>query len=220
MTPSARTNRTPWAGVALIAAALVAGCSSSSSPSSSSAGSSASTSPSSSAAASGASDPSASPTSAAAGSSSTGGATAAACTTQDLKAKVGAAQGAAGSVYQPIDFTNISGAPCTLYGYPGISLAGSSESAQIGAAATRSKTASASVVTLAAGAAGNALLQVADAGNYPTSACGPVSSSYLKIYPPNQTTPIYLSYKSTGCSKRSVNLLTIGVVQPGSGSNS
>jgi hypothetical protein len=218
MTPSARTNRTLWTGVALIAAALVAGCSSSSS-SSSSAGSSTSTSPSSSAAASGASAPSASPTSAA-GSSSTGGASTAACTTQDLKAKIVNPQGAAGSVYQSIDFTNISGTPCTLYGYPGVSLTGSSESTQIGAAATRSKTGSASVVTLAAGATGNALLQVAEAGNYPTSTCDPVSSSYLKVYPPNQTTPIYLSYKSTGCSKQSVNLLTIGAVQSGSGSNS
>jgi hypothetical protein len=39
----------------------------------------------------------------------------------------------------------------------------------------------------------------------------------LQIYPPNQTTPIYLAYKSTGCSATSVNLLSIGVVQAGSG---
>ncbi len=34
------------------------------------------------------------------------------------------AQGAAGSVYQVIDFTNISNVTCTLYGYPGVSLGG------------------------------------------------------------------------------------------------
>jgi len=34
-----------------------------------------------------------------------------------------------------------------------------------------------------------------------------------QIYPPNQTTPIYLAYSSTGCTSTSVNLLTISVVQ-------
>ena len=45
-----------------------------------------------------------------------------------------------------------------------------------------------------------------------------MASTYLQIYPPNQTTPIYLGYKSTGCSATAVNLLTIGVVQSGAGS--
>jgi hypothetical protein len=155
-----------------------------------------------------------------ASSSSGTGSAAAACPTRVLKVTTGAAQGAAGSVYQAIDFTNTSSTPCTLYGYPGVSLAGGSPATQIGAAATRSRTASARVVTLAGGATANALLQIAEAGNYPTSTCGPVASSYLKIYPPNQTTPVYLSYKGTGCSKSSVKLLTIGAVQPGTGSNS
>jgi len=39
------------------------------------------------------------------------------------------------------------------------------------------------------------------------------------IYPPNQTTPIYLAYRRTGCASNSVNLLTIVVVQAGAGGN-
>ena len=140
------------------------------------------------------------------------------CATRDLKATVGVAQGAAGSVYQVIDFTNIGTASCSLYGYPGIALAGGSPVTQIGAAASRSPQAGPALVTLAPGAVGNTLLRITQAQNYPTSRCSPMASTYLQIYPPNQTTPIYLGYKSTGCSATGVNLLTVGVVQSGAGS--
>lgn len=140
------------------------------------------------------------------------------CATRDLKATVGVAQGAAGSVYQVIDFTNIGTASCSLYGYPGIALAGGSPVTQIGMAASRSPQAGPALVTLAPGAVANTLLRITQAQNYPTSKCSPVASTYLQIYPPNQTTPIYLGYKSTGCSATGVNLLTVGVVQSGAGS--
>jgi len=140
------------------------------------------------------------------------------CATRDLKATVGVAQGAAGSVYQVIDFTNIGTASCSLYGYPGIALAGGSPVTQIGAAASRSPQAGPALVTLKPGAVGNTLLRITQAQNYPTSKCSPMASTYLQIYPPNQTTPIYLGYKSTGCSATGVSLLTVSVVQSGAGS--
>ena len=140
------------------------------------------------------------------------------CATRDLKATVGVAQGAAGSVYQVIDFTNIGTASCSLYGYPGIALAGGSPVTQIGAAASRSPQAGPATVTLAPGHVANTLLRITQAQNYPTSKCSPMASTYLQIYPPNQTTPIYLGYKSTGCSATGVNLLTVSVVQTGAGS--
>ena len=140
------------------------------------------------------------------------------CATRDLKATVGIAQGAAGSVYQVIDFTNIGTTSCSLYGYPGIALAGGSPVNQIGAAASRSPQAAPALVTLHPGGVANTLLRITQAQNYPTSKCGPMASTYLQIYPPNQTTPIYLGYQSTGCSETSVNLLTVSVVQSGAGS--
>ena len=140
------------------------------------------------------------------------------CATRDLKATVGIAQGAAGSVYQVIDFTNIGTAACSLYGYPGIALAGGSPVTQIGAAASRSPQAGPALITLKPGAVANTLLRITQAQNYPTSRCSPMASTYLQIYPPNQTTPIYLGYKSTGCSATGVNLLTVSVVQSGAGS--
>jgi hypothetical protein len=141
------------------------------------------------------------------------------CATRDLQAKAGVAQGAAGSTYQVIVFTNISNVTCTLYGYPGVSLAAGTPVTQVGQAASRSPVAGPSVVTLTPGQAANALLRITQAVNYPSGTCSPTKTTYLQIYPPNQTTPIYLAYSSTGCSSNSVNLLTIGVVQAGAGSN-
>ncbi|MGH3406975.1 MAG: hypothetical protein ACRDRJ_31400 [Streptosporangiaceae bacterium] len=43
-----------------------------------------------------------------------------------------------------------------------------------------------------------------------------VTAHWLLIYPPNQTTPVYLSHRSPACSKQ-VQILTVNVVQPGSG---
>ena len=140
-----------------------------------------------------------------------------ACPTRHLAAKAGPAQGAAGSVYQVIDFTNISGTTCTLSGYPGVSLAGGTPVTQIGAAASRSTSAAASVVTLTPGETASALLRITQAANYPTATCSPTRAAYLRIYPPDQFTPIELAYRSIGCSSVSVNLLSIGAVRAGTG---
>ena len=141
------------------------------------------------------------------------------CATRDLQARAGVSQGAAGSVYQVIVFTNIGNTACTLYGYPGVSLAAGTPVTQVGQAATRSPIAPPTLVTLQPGHTGNALLRITQALNYPTQTCSPKATTYLQIYPPNQTTPIYLGYTATGCASTTVKLLTIGVVQAGSGSS-
>ncbi|MGV4986710.1 DUF4232 domain-containing protein [Streptomyces sp. NRAIS4] len=143
----------------------------------------------------------------------------AACPTRYLNARPGVSQGAAGSVYQAIDFTNISQTTCTLYGYPGVSLAGGSPVQQIGPAATRNTTAPRALVTLAPEATGNVLLRITEAGNYSTTQCHPTAAQYLQVYPPGQTTPMYVAYKTTACAG-TVGLLSVGAVQPGAGSMS
>ena len=136
----------------------------------------------------------------------------------DLGAHVGLAQGTAGSIYQVIYFTNLGTTPCSLYGYPGVSLAaGSAHVNQVGAAASRSSATAAAVVTLNAGQSANALLRIVEAGNYPTGSCKPTATTFLQIFPPGQTTPIYLGYKSTGCASSTVNLLSVSVMTPGTG---
>ena len=143
----------------------------------------------------------------------------AACPTRSLQAKAGVSQGTAGSVYQVIDFTNIGNVPCSLYGYPGVALAGGTPVTQVGLAAARNSSTPRTLITLAPGAVANALLQITDAGNYPPSNCQLVTTTYLQIIPPDQTTPIYLGYKSQGCAK-AVQLLSIGAIASGAGSSS
>jgi hypothetical protein len=218
-----RTVLTGTAGLAMVVtAAALAGCSSSSASSLSSPATTAAAPASSASTTTAPASSSASPGSAssAAVNPNTAAGGPPACATMDLKATVGVTQGAAGSVYQVIDFTNIGTASCSLYGYPGVALAGGSPVTQIGAAASRSTQTAASLVTLAVGATGNTLVRITQAENYPQSTCSPVASTYLQIYPPNQTTPIYLAYKSTACSATKVNLLTVSVVQAGAGSGS
>jgi hypothetical protein len=193
--------------------AVAAGCSSGSTSSTPPASSSSPASSASSAATSSAPASSPPATASAAAAGGTGS-----CAAGDLKVGFGLGQGTAGSVYQVIEFTNVSGAACTLYGYPGVSLAtGTTPSAQIGAAAVRSTSAKAAVVNLGPGQTANALLRIVDAGNYPSATCSPVKAKYLQVYPPDQTSATYLPVVNTGCSAASVKLLTIGVLQPGKG---
>jgi len=140
------------------------------------------------------------------------------CPTRDLQVKLGVSQGTAGSVYTTIDFTNISNSTCTLYGYPGVSLQTARPLHQIGKPARENPATPRQLVTLQPQTTANALLQIVDAGNYPASTCGPVTAHYLQVYPPNQTTPTFIRYKTQACAKP-VRLMTVDVVKPGSGSS-
>jgi hypothetical protein len=140
------------------------------------------------------------------------------CPNGSLHVKLGLGQGYAGGTYVAIDFTNTSGAACTLFGYPGVSLVSGPPYAQIGLAAKRTNTAPVKQITLAPDATANALLQVVDALNFPTSTCGPTKSTNLRVFPPSWTASVYLPYASQGCAKP-VQTLFIGAVQAGSGSS-
>lgn len=227
---SLRLVGTAAAGVALAAAAGCASSSGSSTAASAPAASSSSapaassaTSAASSAASGSSASPAesphavASPTPSGAGSTSGGAAGLAGCATGDLKVTTGNPEGAAGSTYLSIRFTNTSSASCTLYGYPGVSLAAGSPTAQVGAAADRQVTAPASVVTLGPGQTGSALLRIVQALNYPTATCSPTATAYLRIYPPNETQSVLLPFKAMGCTSDSVKLLTIAAVRMGAG---
>jgi hypothetical protein len=209
-------RRLALAAAAFTGLALVAGCSSSSSQPATSGSTAAAGSTSASAPAAGTSS-SGTNTPAVTAPSSPAAAGAAPCATSSLDVKQGLGQGYAGGVYEVIDFTNTSSSTCTLFGYPGVSLVSGPPYAQIGPAAKRS-TGSSPVkqITLAPGATANALLQIVDALNYPSATCGPVKATALKIYPPNQTAPIYLPSASEACSK-SVQIMNIGPVLAGSG---
>ena len=209
--------------VALACIAALAGCTLSSPSSSQPAAPSSSASASSPAASGSGTTPGTAPASSApaapASSASPAVAAPPACPTSSLRVKLGVAQGYAGGVYQVIDFTNASGASCTLYGYPGASLVSAPPYAQIGLAATRASTAPVKLITLAPGATANAQLQIVDALNFPTGTCSPVKAAYLRVYPPNQRVSVYLPNTPETCSKP-VQTLSISAVQAGSGGSS
>ena len=138
-----------------------------------------------------------------------------ACATSDLKVTLGVSQGYAGGVYETIVFTNTSGTTCTLFGYPGVSLVSASH-AQIGLAAQRASTVPVKLITLATGAAANAVLQIVDALNFGAATCSPTQAAFLRIYPPNQTVPVYLPDTSQICAQP-VQTLFISAVQAGAG---
>jgi hypothetical protein len=150
------------------------------------------------------------------GTTTTGGSAPAACPTRSLSVTAGLSQGAAGSIYQVVEFSNISDVTCTLYGFPGVSLAGGRPVKQIGLAAAEDHSSARILITLAPGAVANSLLRIVQAANFPPSRCHLVNADYLQIYPPNQTTPVYLKYKAAACAKP-VQVLTVSVMKPGSG---
>src|ERR1700732_1784139 len=118
------------------------------------------------------------------------------CQSAALKVAVDTSQagGAAGSAYYPVNFTNTSGAPCGLYGYPGMSFVTADGNAgqQIGAAAQRDPAFGDLPVRLPADGVAHAWLQIAQAGNYPASACQPMTAHWLRVFPPGDTAATYV----------------------------
>jgi hypothetical protein len=143
------------------------------------------------------------------------------CQPSSLRVTVNASQagGAAGSTYFPVDFTNTSGSPCGLYGYPGMSFvtAGDGSGSQIGAAAQENPSFEKVPVKLAAGGAAHAWLQVAEAGNYPAATCQPVKAHWLRVYAPGERQAVYVSHAFDACASDSAPLLTVMPVRSGRG---
>jgi hypothetical protein len=135
-----------------------------------------------------------------------------ACTTPGLVVWLDTSGGVtAGTTYYKLEFTNLSGRRCTLYGYPGVSGV-SLTGAQIGPAANRNG-ATPSTVTLANGATATAMLGIVDIGVYRKSKCGPVTAAGLRVYPPNQARSKAVPFPFPACAKNTM-YLSIAPVQP------
>jgi hypothetical protein len=140
------------------------------------------------------------------------------CATSALRVGIGHANGAAGSIYYPLVFTNVSATDCTMFGYPGVSFVSATSGRQLGGAAVRNPTFAPRPVTLAPGATAHASLQVVVAQTYPVSICHPVTAHRLRVYPPGQFAPLYLGFTSQTCTAHVPGGSTLGiyVVRPGS----
>jgi hypothetical protein len=147
----------------------------------------------------------------------------AACAGSSLRITVDASQanGAAGSDYYPLDFTNTSATTCQMYGFPGVSFvtSGDATGKQMGAAALRAGAFTKVAVQLAPGGTAHAWLKVAVAANYPAAKCNPVTAHWLRVYPPGSTVAGYVSDTFNACSYSSAPLLTVLPVRSGKGVN-
>lgn len=125
------------------------------------------------------------------------------CATSGLAVKLGPGNGAAGSTYFPIQFTNTSGAACSLFGYPGVSFVTGTNGSQIGLAARRDSTQPAQNIVLAPKAAAHATLRIVDALNFTVASCHLTTAHALKIFPPGQTAALFISFTSKTCASSS-----------------
>lgn len=145
------------------------------------------------------------------GSTSSGrGAAATRCTasTTRTRAVTQPGGGAAGSFVVELVTTDTGTRPCTLQGYPGVSLTAPGTGAQVGAAADRDRTQSTPLVRLAPGSSATALVKVTQAANY-GSRCHLVTAGGFRVYLPGETAAQYAPYRVEACSNTDVHLLSV-----------
>ena len=124
------------------------------------------------------------------------------CTASDLGVWVAIDQGngAAGTIYYPLEFTNLSGHTCYLFGYPGVSALDSNRN-QLGSPANWGSLAGAHIVNLAPGATAHTVLGYHDVVVSPEPGCAPVRSAvYLRVYPPDQRSSTDAAFPVNVCS--------------------
>lgn len=144
------------------------------------------------------------------------------CPAGDLKLTIGPGNGAAGSIYYPLEFTNTGSASCTMYGYPGVAFvtkAGGTAagSTVLGEPAFRNAAFAPKLVTLAPSATAHASLQVQVAQSYPVGTCKPVTGHWLQVYPPGSRAAEYVRFTAVTCTRKIPSGSTLGIyaVLPG-----
>ena len=142
-----------------------------------------------------------------------------ACTAADLGAWVAVTQGngAAGSIFYPLQFTNLSRHACAMRGFPGVS-AIDRRGHQLGSPAGRDHTRPVRTVVLAPGATAHAILRYGDVTVATAPGCHPVSSMFeLRVYPPGQRQATYAAFSVEACSRTGPVYLRVTPLQAGVG---
>jgi len=137
------------------------------------------------------------------------------CHTDELQVTVEGAPGggAAGSMYLWLIFTNSSARTCTLYGFPGVSYATAADGQQVNDPATRSTGVSPSLVTLDPRHAAYAQVQEGHPEMFPDT-CKAVPVAGFRVYPPDETTAVFVPFPGQQCSTNGVNRPTVYPMSP------
>jgi hypothetical protein len=121
------------------------------------------------------------------------------CTTGQLTAKLGPGEGAAGSVYRPLVFTNTGRRACELRGFPGVSYVAGDDGHQVGPAAAMVG-GRGPQVRIEPGRSASAALQLANVGNFDPGVCRPTAVRGLRVYPPGDKAALFVPAEGTGCA--------------------
>jgi hypothetical protein len=121
------------------------------------------------------------------------------CTTAELSVSLGQGDAGAGSVMQPLVFTNTGSRTCELRGFPGVSYVAGDDGHQVGPAAEMSGDRGPEVPIAPRGTA-VAPLRLANVLNFDEAACRPTPVRGLRVYPPGDTASIFVATQGQGCS--------------------
>jgi hypothetical protein len=138
------------------------------------------------------------------------------CKAADLKLSIGRGDAAAGTVYKPLVFTNISDHSCVIQGFPGVSYVGGADGHQVGAAAFRAGD-KGGPITLGKGDTASAAIGFVNVQNYDASTCQPQPVRGLRVYPPQETASMFVDLPGTGCGNEKIpgNQLTVKTIVKG-----
>jgi hypothetical protein len=118
------------------------------------------------------------------------------CLTGQLRLAAGPTNGAAGSLYTSLSFTNTTGASCSMRGFPGVSLLNDA-GAIVGQPATRDGSAG-SLVRLGPSQRAQFVIRV---GTATRTGCNvPRPSSQIQVYPPGQTVALRIPFTTGSCA--------------------
>jgi len=132
----------------------------------------------------------------------------------------GQGNGAAGTIYYPLEFTNLSGHACSMYGFPGVS-AISRGGQQLGSPANWESgggLGTPRTVIVPPGATVHAILAYHDVAVSTAPGCHPVNTTFeLRVYPPDQRGAAIAFFDLEACSHAGPFYLSVGPIKPGVG---
>ena len=140
------------------------------------------------------------------------------CSANDLGVWVAVNQGngAAGTIFYPLEFTNLSARTCSLHGFAGVS-AIDRDGHQLGSPAGWDSGTSNTVI-LAPGATAHAVLAYHDVVVGQSPGCHSVSTaSELRVYPPDQRTATDAFFDLQVCTHAGPIYMNVGPILPGAG---
>jgi hypothetical protein len=120
--------------------------------------------------------------------------------------------GAAGSIFHQLGFTNLSRRTCTLRGYPRVTAA-NLHGDKVGGFALREPTGTPHAVRLHPGDTAFATLRITEAQNFPHSVCHPVTAAGLRVSPPGRHSHKLVPFPFEACARAANTNLSVRAVK-------